>query len=251
MELNRNETTVLSFRFISLLQLVNCYLNSKLQLLFTRDESTRRKQTTGSELLVEQNLRPWICTRWPFSYRLYKKLHQHYASYETVKSEIIFTPLFFLFSKSISLLSLSFASIVVRLNQFIFASVCTETLFCLFVSSLCYEVNKEIRKSYPTRLVRFFNTVCLRLCIYSSHNATLISLCILPDNEISRYVVWYKRYARFLKREPRFVAISRYKEVPTPLSTFIYQLTFSYGVSEHLSHFFIGSFSFLFYFHRT
>lgn len=63
MELNRNETTVLSFRFISLLQLVNCYLNSKLQLLFTRDESTRRKQTTGSELLVEQNLRPWICTR--------------------------------------------------------------------------------------------------------------------------------------------------------------------------------------------
>lgn len=63
MELNCNETTVLSFRFISLLQLVNCYLNSKLQLLFTRDESTRRKQTTGSELLVEQNLRPWICTR--------------------------------------------------------------------------------------------------------------------------------------------------------------------------------------------
>lgn len=63
MELNRNETTVLSFRFISLLQLVNCYLNSKLQLLFTRDESTRQKQTTGSELLVEQNLRPWICTR--------------------------------------------------------------------------------------------------------------------------------------------------------------------------------------------
>lgn len=62
MELNCNETTVLSFRFISLLQLVNCYLNSKLQLLFTRDESTRRKQTTGSELLVEQNLRPWICT---------------------------------------------------------------------------------------------------------------------------------------------------------------------------------------------
>lgn len=63
MELNCNETTVLSFRFISLLQLVNCYLNSKLQLLFTRDESTRQKQTTGSELLVEQNLRPWICTR--------------------------------------------------------------------------------------------------------------------------------------------------------------------------------------------
>lgn len=63
MELNCNETTVLSFRFISLLQLVNCYLNSKLQLLFTRDEYTRRKQTTGSELLVEQNLRPWICTR--------------------------------------------------------------------------------------------------------------------------------------------------------------------------------------------
>lgn len=108
-------------------------------------------------------------------------------------------------------------------------------------------MNKKIRKSYPTRFVRFFNAVCLRPRIYSSYNATLISLCILPDNEISRYVVWYKRYARFLKREPHFVAISCYKEVPTPLSTFIYQLTFSYSVSEHLFHSFICSFFFYFF----